>query len=145
MQVSYPWLVSVHESSKLLSTLSFNRFFLRVFHMEVYLNSQKVSTSHAQLDQPLLEKSVFLVIDRQCWWICLLERELKLVQSLGHTWEPFLVIVHPQTWKQHCRFAFLDLPHLTFLYRSILFEVDTLKDCNIPIFIFCCDCWIGLK
>lgn len=73
--------------------------------MAVYLNFLKVTIFHAQWDPPLLEKSVYLVIDHQCCWICLLVRELKLVQSLEHTCELSMVIVHQQTWKLLCRFV----------------------------------------
>ena len=45
--------------------LFFDRFYLQVSHMGVYLNFQKVSIFHAQWAQPLLERLVYLVINHQ--------------------------------------------------------------------------------
>lgn len=45
------------------NTLFFDRFYLQVSLMEVYLNFQKMSIFHAQWVRPLLERLVYLVIN----------------------------------------------------------------------------------
>ena len=102
----YPYFYTVFANFMIVLLCFPYRFFLQGSHMEDFLNSLRVITYHVRWDQRLQVKLVCLVISHQCLWICLLVRGLKLAQDSGHTWERFLVIVHPQTLKLLCRFGF---------------------------------------
>lgn len=113
---------NLFEVSKYLRlTLCLNRFYSQVFHMGVYPNSQNANTSRVQWVQLSLEKLVYLVIDHQCSWTCLLVKELRLAQSLELTCEAFLEIAHLQTWKLHCRYVPIDGIKPSFMFHRVIF------------------------
>ncbi|KAF9617923.1 hypothetical protein IFM89_039204, partial [Coptis chinensis] len=87
--------------------------------MGVYLKFPKISTSHSQWPQPLLERLVFLVINPLSSWICWLVRELRLVPRLEHTLEAFLVTAHQLTWK---------LAYSTFVKKKLKIVMETAEE-----------------